>query len=175
MIICNPNMGFAEVQQYCSEWPVFYLNFGINVVLWNYRGYGNSTGVPSPANNRADSELVCAWARQKTLSCVRNKKPVKIGVHGISIGGLPASHLGRIGVLDFLFVDRTFSTIESIPNQVSTWVTPFLKLILFWSSPDNSRDYVFSNCYKVIGQDPNDEVIEDVCSLKTGVSLTILK
>jgi hypothetical protein len=44
-----------------------------------------------------------------------------------------------------------------------------------WKNPDNARDYVFSNCYKVIGQDPNDEVIDDVCSLKTGVSLTILQ
>jgi len=63
IIICNPNFGFAETQQYCSEWPNFYLDFGINVILWNYRGYGNSTGVPSPENNRADAELVCAWAR----------------------------------------------------------------------------------------------------------------
>ena len=58
MIMCNPNMGFAEVSQYSSEWPEFYLGFGINVVLWNYRGYGRSTGAPSPTNNRKDAELV---------------------------------------------------------------------------------------------------------------------
>jgi hypothetical protein len=116
MIMCNPNFGFAEIQQYCSDWPTFYLDFGINVVLWNYRGYGNSTGVPSPTNNRADSELVCEWARQKTVQAVRHKKQVKIGVHGISIGGLAASHLGRIGAVDFMFLDRTFGNIQSIPE-----------------------------------------------------------
>jgi hypothetical protein len=63
MIICNPNMAFAEVSQYSSEWPEFYLAFGINVVLWNYRGYGRSTGTPSPTNNRNDAELVFQWAR----------------------------------------------------------------------------------------------------------------
>ena len=80
-------------------------------MLWNYRGYGNSTGVPSPAINREDGELVCEWARQKTVEAVRNKKPVKVGVHGISIGGLAAAHLGRIGAVEFMFLDRTFSNI----------------------------------------------------------------
>jgi alpha/beta superfamily hydrolase len=92
------------------------LNFGINIVLWNYRGYGKSTGSPSPEGNRADIELVYHWARQKTIEAVRNLKPIKIGVHGISIGGLAASHLGRIGAVDFLFMDRTFSDLQSIPR-----------------------------------------------------------
>ena len=44
-----------------------------------------------------------------------------------------------------------------------------------WENPDNSRDFIYTNCYKVVAQDPYDEVVEDVCSLKTGVSLAILK
>ena len=48
MILCNPNMGYAEAQQYSSPWLDFYLNHGINIVLWNYRGYSKSTGVPTP-------------------------------------------------------------------------------------------------------------------------------
>jgi hypothetical protein len=87
------------------------LDFGINVVLWNYRGYGNSTGIPTPTTNRLDAELVCQWARLKTSEAVRDKKSVKIGVHGISIGGLAAAHLGRIGSVEFMFLDRTFSNI----------------------------------------------------------------
>ena len=59
MIICNPNLGFAEAQQYTSEWPEFYLDYGINVVLWNYRGYGKSTGSPTPTRLRQDAMLVC--------------------------------------------------------------------------------------------------------------------
>ena len=63
MIMCNPNMGYAEPAIYNSEWLNFYLDFGINVVLWNYRGYASSTGLPSPTNNRNDAELVFQWAR----------------------------------------------------------------------------------------------------------------
>jgi len=43
-----------------------------------------------------------------------------------------------------------------------------------WENPNCARDYLFSNCYKVIGQDPNDEVIPEICSLKVGVSLEII-
>ena len=116
MIICNPNAGFAEIQQYSNSFLDFYLDFGINVVLWNYRGYGNSTGIPSPEANRADAEVVFDWAKAQTEEAVNGKKQVKIGAHGISIGGLAASHLGRIGAVDFLFLDRTFSSIRSIPH-----------------------------------------------------------
>lgn len=56
-------MGYAEVSIYNSEWVDFYMDFGINVVLWNYRGYGASSGTPSPTNNRNDAELVFQWAR----------------------------------------------------------------------------------------------------------------
>lgn len=33
---------------------------------------------------------------------------------------------------------------------------------------------MYTNCYKVIAQDPADEVIPDACSLKTGVSFQVL-
>ena len=38
-----------------------------------------------------------------------------------------------------------------------------------------TKDYIFANCYKVVACDPNDEVINDNASLKTGISLKIVK
>ena len=63
MIICNPNMGYAEALQYSSEWLEFYLKRGINLVLWNYRGFSKSTGIPTPTALENDIELVYEWAR----------------------------------------------------------------------------------------------------------------
>jgi len=116
MIVCNPNLGYAEAQQYNSEWPEFYLDYGINVVLWNYRGYGYSTGRPSPTNNRADILLVYEYAKQCTINAVNSQRPIKIGVHGISIGGLAATHLGKSGLVDFMLIDRSFSDLITIPK-----------------------------------------------------------
>lgn len=43
-----------------------------------------------------------------------------------------------------------------------------------WKDADSTKDYIFSNCYKVIAQDPNDEIINENASLKTGISLKIV-
>jgi alpha-beta hydrolase superfamily lysophospholipase len=48
MIFCNPNAGFAEFFQYQSDWLDYYHQMGINVFVWNYRGFGLSEGDPSP-------------------------------------------------------------------------------------------------------------------------------
>ena len=48
MICCNGNGGFAEYFQYQSDWLDYYIKWGVNVFVWNYRGYGLSKGTPSP-------------------------------------------------------------------------------------------------------------------------------
>jgi alpha-beta hydrolase superfamily lysophospholipase len=52
MIFCNPNAGYAEFFQYQSDWLDYYYNNGINVFVWNYRGYGSSEGTPTPKVNK---------------------------------------------------------------------------------------------------------------------------
>jgi esterase/lipase len=39
----------------------------------------------------------------------------KIGVHGLSMGGMIAVHLARKNLVEFLFVDRTFSDLSEVP------------------------------------------------------------
>lgn len=175
MIVCNPNMGYAEVEQYSTPWLDFYLNHGINVVLWNYRGYSKSTGVPTPQNLCSDVELVYEWARERTMAESRGLKPIKIGSHGISMGGVPASHLGRLGAIDFLFVDRTFGDLLSFPKRFHPILAPLMQWVTMWHNPDNALNFMYSNCYKVIAQDPRDEIVTDGCSLKTGVAHHILR
>lgn len=49
MLFCNPNACFYEYLYYQTEWVDFYVNMGVNVVIWNYRGYGRSqSGSISP-------------------------------------------------------------------------------------------------------------------------------
>ncbi len=55
-------------------------------MLWNYRGYGITLGSPTFTNVKQDAEAVCEFARQ-------SNRWNKIGVHGISMGGLAACHL----------------------------------------------------------------------------------
>jgi alpha/beta superfamily hydrolase len=65
----------------------YFLNKNINVMVWNYRGYGLSKGNPDPVNIRKDAETI--------LEYMRNTIGVKgkMGVYGRSLGGVATSHL----------------------------------------------------------------------------------
>ena len=42
MVFCNPNASVYELLSMQSEWLEYYINLGVNLVVWNYRGYGRS-------------------------------------------------------------------------------------------------------------------------------------
>mmetsp|Transcript_32562 Transcript_32562/g.5897 ORF Transcript_32562/g.5897 Transcript_32562/m.5897 type:complete len:131 (+) Transcript_32562:340-732(+) len=88
IIYCNPNGGYYEFIYYQLEMLSFYVNNGINIFLWNYRGYGDSEGKPTPDNVAKDGVLVANYIRNL-------KGTAKIGVHGESIGGLPACYIAN--------------------------------------------------------------------------------
>ena len=86
-----------------------------------------------------------------------------------------AVHLAKKGLVEFLFADRTFSQLEEVPvYSFGAWSKYSMKLFSMWRNKESTKDYIFANCYKVISADPNDEVINDCASLKTGVSLKIV-
>ena len=53
-LLCNPNAMFYQymVNQPHAYYLRFFLNKNINVMVWNYRGYGLSKGSPDPTNIR---------------------------------------------------------------------------------------------------------------------------
>ena len=169
MILCGPNAMYAEQVQYNSDLLDFYIENGINVMVYNYRGYGLSQGSPSIKNIRLDSETVAMYVRQRVGAYAR------VGVHGMSIGGVVATHLARKGLVEFLFADRTFRSLDNAARYtVGAWVKWALPLITFWFDTDLTTDYIFASCYKVMSNDPNDEIIDDNASLKTGVAKKIV-
>lgn len=83
------------------------------MILWNYRGYGQSTGEPSIARSQQDAYSVYKFYRNKGYE-------IEI-VHGYSIGGPAAvgliEHISKEQVrnpndtVKILIVDRSFSSI----------------------------------------------------------------
>lgn len=67
----------------------YFLHKDINILLWNYRGYGRSTGKPDPQVLQKDSIAVLKYLKEKIG--VRGK----IGVYGRSLGGIPATFLSN--------------------------------------------------------------------------------
>ena len=82
-----------------------------------------------------------------------------------------ATHLARVCNLDFLFADRTFSNLNDIAlfnfGKIAYWVFRFLNS----NNSDSVYDYLNANCYKVVSADPGDSMINDLASLKSGISM----
>jgi hypothetical protein len=99
----------------------------------------------------------------------------KIIVHGISLGGAIASHIAAKGLCDFVVCDRTFGSLSEVPRAlIGSWATIGLKFLFEWDT-DNTQDYYYSNCYKIVATDPNDEIISDGSSMKTMLSKLIIQ
>jgi fermentation-respiration switch protein FrsA (DUF1100 family) len=94
-------------------WLNFFLKKGINVMAWNYRGYGHTKGSPTPYNVKLDGEAILSFL-VKDL-----KIEGKIGVYGRSLGGVVATHLAAKyqNRISFLFADRTFGNLRSISER----------------------------------------------------------
>ena len=168
ILLCNPNAGLYEFSYYQSEWLEYYVSVGLNVLLWNYRGYGRSKGSPSPSALKIDGEAVISY-----LHTERNVKI--IGVHGESLGGAVASHIARVSEVDFLFVDRSFSKLnELVQFSFGKWARHLLFIVSQWSL-DSAQDYLYVNCYKILSADPHDVMINDLASIKSGVAVKLIE
>jgi hypothetical protein len=67
------------------------------------------------------------------------------------MGGLIATHLARKNLVDFLFSDRTFCSLEEVPiYSMGLWAKWAIKIFTLWKGVDATDDYIFANCYKVI-------------------------
>ncbi len=165
IIICGPN---AQVYQMFSRSPLIkkYLDKGIDVLCWNYRGYGFSTGKATFDNLKTD--IIEIYDEIKKLNIYK-----KIGVHGISIGGVPCCYLAnQRKEICLLVSDRNFGQIEYIVkdfNYIGLYLVILYKY-LFIPSSRNVENYMDTNAYKIILNDPNDEVVNEVGSLKTLLS-----
>jgi pimeloyl-ACP methyl ester carboxylesterase len=94
-----------------AYWLNFFLKRDINVICWNYRGYGESeTGIfdfLSPTKSKLDAERVLAHSVDVLhLSG-------KIGAYGRSIGGIAATHLAAKykDLVEILVVDRSMNEV----------------------------------------------------------------
>lgn len=161
--MCNQNAAFAESLAFNEPLVQFYHRRGINIVAWNYRGCSLSSGAPSVAAIKKDAASVAHWLRAKIPDG-------KILVHGTSMGGACACHLGRLGLCDFLLADRTFGDLHSVPASSMGWWASIGLRVLFEFDSDSSQDYFYAKCYKVLAQDPLDSIIQESCSLKTKVA-----
>ena len=167
VLFCNPNAGFYEFAFYQSEWFEFYFKRGINLMFWNYRGFGRSQGKPSVRKICLDGEAVVEFLR-------REKNVKVLALHGESLGGSVACYLADKCGANFLFADRTFRSLTGAAFY------NFGKWAFFGFKASRREDvtvarhFLDARCYKVLSCDPKDNMINDLGSLKTGVATELM-
>ena len=164
MIICGPNG--APYQIFSRNFRFQnYLEYNMDVLCWNYRGYGFSEGKSSYNKLRADV--------LELFDEIKNKYNYeKYAVHGISIGGIPCCHLAKNRKeIELMICDRNFGKLDNIAQDLifGKYLYILYKLLLFQST-DNVDNYLNSKCYKIILNDPKDNIVLECCSLKTLIS-----
>lgn len=163
VIFCNPNAAYYEFAYFQTDWIELYVGSGINLVMWNYRGYGRSSGRPDLSKMKIDAEKVAGY--------VKNQKGCKIlGVHGESLGGSIASHLANSTKVNFLFADRTFT---SLSKTAKYNYGSFASTLFYLFGPvdsDSVLDFISADCFKLLSCDCNDLMINNLSSLKSGIA-----
>ena len=117
ILVCHGNGGNLT---YISKLYGRLAATGANILLFDYRGYGNSEGKPSEEGTYRDAQAAYAWLRQKGFATTN------IFVYGESLGGGVASELALREPVGGLILQSTFT---STPD-VGALMFPFLPVHL---------------------------------------------
>mmetsp|Transcript_31152 Transcript_31152/g.49968 ORF Transcript_31152/g.49968 Transcript_31152/m.49968 type:complete len:876 (-) Transcript_31152:1462-4089(-) len=168
ILMCNPNCGIYEFALFQCQWATFYVKYGINVLLYNYRGYARSEGWPSPTKVRADGEKIIDYLIEEM-----GVQKGWVGVHAESIGGVVACHLARVAKdnISFVVADRTFADLPSTASHlVGAWAGKAVRSIGWHANNVDGFIAAPASVYRVVTCDPNDEIISHLASLKVGIA-----
>ena len=163
VIFCNANAGFYEYCLRHNQWFDFYYKHEIPILIWNYRNYGKFFSWIKPDDVLKDSEYIFKYATE-----ILGYK--EICLHGESLGGAIATHVASKFPVKILICDRTFSDIYSFGlHEFGEFGSQCLYLLTGWKL-NVSEKFINAKCYKVYANSPKDSIIDEICSLKGGIS-----
>lgn len=127
VLFCHGNGGNISS---CLDSILIANRLGLNMFIFDYRGYGKSDGSPTEQGTYLDAEA--AWAY---LVDIRKIPPYEIVVWGRSLGGAIAARTAAEHEPGALIVESAFTSIKDIVHDRADWVPSwFLK------------DYAYPTC-----------------------------
>lgn len=123
----------------------------LNVLAFDYRGFGHSTGSPSEAATYEDMEAAWRWVTEQ-----KNETPARIVIWGRSLGGGVAVELAKRKRPAALVVESTFSSLVDTASHHYPWVPVRLLLRHRYDSIAKIDEVTIP---KLFAHAPDDEVI----------------
>ncbi|MEX2500664.1 MAG: alpha/beta hydrolase [Wenzhouxiangellaceae bacterium] len=90
---------------------------GLNVLMYDYRGYGRSTGRPSEKGVYLDVEAALAWMTRE-----KNARPERLVLFGRSMGAAVSAHLARKQSAACLILESAFISVPDRAAEIYGWL-----------------------------------------------------
>ena len=113
LLLCHGNAGNIGHR---LHWVKAWLELGLGVFIFDYRGYGRSEGRVDEAGTYRDAQSAFDWLRSKGFT------PENIVVLGKSLGGGIASELALREPVGALILQSTFTSIPDIGSELFRWL-----------------------------------------------------
>jgi uncharacterized protein len=121
LLFCHGNASDISYIDYIERYKLF-ARLGINVMTFDYRGFGESDGNPSEAGLYKDAIAVYNY-----LTLTKNVPPEKIIIYGHSLGTGVAIELATRVPAAALVVEAGYQSVPEVAHQLY----PFLPLSIF--------------------------------------------
>jgi len=127
------------------------LNFlNLNVLIFDYRGYGKSKGSPSEKGLYLDAEAMYDYLLNK-----KNVLPQEIIAYGESLGGAVAVDLAGRHELRGIIIEEGFTSARDMGRKI----LPFIPAFIYKSEFDSLKKIKNIKSPKLIFHSPDDEIV----------------
>ena len=113
VLVCHGNAG--NISHRLNLFQAL-LATGVNVFVFDYRGYGRSQGRPSEEGTYQDAQAVYRWLREKGFA------GSNIVAYGESLGGGVAAELALREPLGGLILQSTFTSVPDLGAELFPWL-----------------------------------------------------
>lgn len=133
------------------DYLAMFKQLGYNTLLFDYRGYGQSSGTPSESGTYLDAQT--AW---RYLIEIQGIAPERIVLFGESLGGAVAAWLATREKPRLLALVSTFTSVPDLAAEIY----PFLPVRWISRFDYNTLEFLQSiTCPVFIAHSPQDEII----------------
>src|SRR3990167_2922589 len=154
IMFCHGNSGNISQRRYIVEIACW---FDVDVLLFDYRGFGSSNGAPTSYNICNDSQEIYLWLKQKY-------QEKNIIIWGESIGGGPSCYLATRNCPGRLVLFSSFSGLDDVVNMstsISNLWKYVMKMAKYCTNILPNREWIKKvDCPTLIIHSPDDKLID---------------